>query len=358
MISLSVYFKVLKKHMLQMLIYLVAFLSFVALEITFHKFEGAVNHLKIIIQDEDQTNFSSGLITYLEKNAEIIQKDKANQNLEQALYFGAADCIVKIPKGFTELQQSDEPLLIQIESIENSGDKSQLVNAIDTYCRGENLGTQDKEETETEGFKLNIYFNYLIYGLGAVILIGVMDTMRVLNVPETKMRRLCAPITSWQEISSVLKCHLIFGVISLMTFIAGAGLIDLKNLLSLKGVLWSLNSLWLVIILVEMGYLFSMFASKAEHQVMITNVVTLGTNFLSGNYVRQSSLDAQVIALSKFLPTYWYIRSNNCIVNIKQGETGILNDVWQHFYIEGVFIVLLLVIILVISKEKARNRIS
>jgi ABC-2 type transport system permease protein len=82
------------------------------------------------------------------------------------------------------------------------------------------------------------------------------------------------------------------------------------------------------------------------------NVFSLGTCFISGVFVPQAFLGKTVIRIASFTPNYWYVKSNNSIVNISNFSMENLAPIFLNMFIVAGFAVAVLTVTLVVIKQK------
>ena len=133
------YFKIIKKNIGQLSIYLIIFLLFA---IIFGKvstspkdtdFESTKVNISIINKDEN-SKLISGLRDYLKENANIVDVGTSKEDLQDALFFREAEYIITIPKGFTkEILKGNKDINIEKTVIPNSTSEIYMDNLINRY---------------------------------------------------------------------------------------------------------------------------------------------------------------------------------------------------------------------------------
>jgi ABC-2 type transport system permease protein len=86
-------------------------------------------------------------------------------------------------------------------------------------------------------------------------------------------------------------------------------------------------------------------------QSAVANTVALGLAFLSGSFVPQSLLNANVLAVARFLPTYWYVRASDQIGRLSAFSWETLKPVIFSFLIQLGFAAALICIALVVARQ-------
>ena len=84
----------------------------------------------------------------------------------------------------------------------------------------------------------------------------------------------------------------------------------------------------------------------------VTNVLTLGMSFTSGVFVPQYLLGEQVLSFAQILPTYWFVKFNNEIINMGSITSDTLRPLLGYMGMQLGIAVAVLAVALVIIKQK------
>lgn len=384
MIHLKLYLKILRKHFPQTLIYIAFFLIITI--VSAHDYWGNQDYkkpYKVYWVSEEETNFVDGMKEYLGQDKDIEIKDlpkvhgdllnqvemepkRLDKLIDEAIIEQVVDCVIKVPKGFSQSLSSKEPMPLEIisrmsgEEIQNIDER--LKDYIDKSQRQKMtqngiLNRSSKEDTDSrrvshqdEAYRkqeiLHSYFDALVYGLSAVILIGIMSVTYSMNNKTVSARRSSAPMES-RDRFILLKCHFLFGALSLAAFILFGFFFGGQYMFSKKVFLWSLNAGLLMCIIVMVGYLCSFFVKSVQVQIIITNLLTLGCMFVSGIIMEQDTQSALTMKIAQFLPTYWYVRGNALIDKKDIGQQYLDKDLVYCVGIELLFLAAFIVLALI-----------
>ena len=116
--------------------------------------------------------------------------------------------------------------------------------------------------------------------------------------------------------------------------------------------LYSLNTLSFTFVCASIGLLIGTFVRGQNAQQGVVNVVTLGLCFLGGVYVPQSIMSKPVLAVSKFLPSYWFVKANDAISLLSDPSPQNLGAIHTSMLIQVAFAVAIFSITLFFSKER------
>ena len=115
-----------------------------------------------------------------------------------------------------------------------------------------------------------------------------------------------------------------------------------------------LNSFVYLLVGASITYFASSFAISDDVAHMIGNTIGLGMSFLCGGFVPQSMLSDGVLRAARFLPMYWYLRSNNMLAGFSN-DTYDLNLYWTAIGIQLLFAGAFLTFALVVSRLRRQN---
>ena len=378
------YFKIIKKNLPMLILYLVIFLS-VAIGITasnrtqeMTSFSTAKSDLALI-NDDKASDLSKGLVTYIEQNANLVDVGEDTEKLKDALFYEKIDYILRIPEGFSQafmagndvqLEQTkgiDQTAGIQLEMLLN-----RFLNTASLYARhGNNLTQAEVIEKTIKDLSLETpvemktfdsglsdadliayFFNYASYSTIIILIFGISTFMLVFNKSFIKQRTMCSPLSSNQMVAQRLMGDLVLAVcLWLITTICGF-LVHGDALLSVNGALWILNLLIFSLVCLSISFLIGSLIKNKNSLSAVANTVGLGSSFLCGAFVPQYLLGESVLSVARFIPTYWYIRGNNLIAGLNTFNSETLGPVLMTFVIQIGFIVAIIAVSMVINKQR------
>ncbi len=378
------YFKVIKKNIPSMLIYLVVFIG---LAIMFSMMIGgnkianfSETKCRIAFFNYDKESvFIDSFKEYLKDNATIIDVTDETQKLQDALFYRDVEYIVKIPKGFTKsLLYGKGDVLIEKTSLPDSTSAmyvdfliNKYLNQVKLYSKNipgitykeivSNVENDLKKEanvnlksygssTSTSG--ISYYFIYFSYSIIAILFLGISSIMIVFNNPELKKRNFCSPVSKFKINMQIILGNLAFSVFVWALLVAFSTVLYGSALFTVKSMYLVLNALIFTFVCLSMAFIIGTFIKSRNTQSAIANVLTLGLCFIGGVFVPQQFLGNTVLAISKFTPTYWYVKVINDLDKISFLNFSNLKPVYYEMLIELLFAVGLLTVGLFISRQR------
>ena len=380
----KVYFKVVQKNIGQMIIYVGLFFFFAVVLTNVYSTPQnssfSVTKCNIaFINNDTNSKLVRGSRDYLSENANIVNIADNTQKLQDALFFGSVDYIVRVPKGFTAEFLSGKDVQLQKTTIPDSANSFYMDSMIDNYMNTaktysdniKNLSQADivsyvdndlsqTTQVDLSNFKEQnsnaascaYYFNFLAYALFAVLILGVCVVMMVFTNSDLKKRNLCSPIKLKNMNMQMVLGNISFALISWFLLIIASFIMYGSYMFTANALLLLLNSLVFTLAALSVSYLIGNLLKSRGAMQAAANVIALGSSFICGVFVPQYLLSKTVINIANFLPTYWYVKNNNNIVNIVNFNMQNLMPVFINMFIVLGFAAAILIVTLVVIKQR------
>lgn len=383
----KLYFKVLKKHMGQMIMYIGIFAGILFGVIIPNAVKNDVANYedtkcKYAIFDYDNSEASKALSEYLEnahKKVEIADDDK--ETIQDELYERNVGCVVRIKEGygsaFESFDSSKEPDKIKeyLEIYAISGVNStelfeQSINAYSTTLytyinAGFELSEAVKKADEAEKVSVDVslpegdkvegisaftyMLRYLAWIFVAMCVIGIAPVLSIFDKKEIRDRIGCSAYKFGRINIETLLGVLVTGVGICAVYILVALIGMRDDILSFTGLLQICNMFCYMVVALALTFLVSRITSKRDVISVMANVISLGMAFLCGVFVPMEFLSGTVIKLAHFLPAYWYVIAINAIDSYSAGD---LPKIFSYMGIELLFGAAIIVMAVVIYRNK------
>ncbi|NLA88106.1 MAG: ABC transporter permease, partial [Clostridiales bacterium] len=222
----NAYFKVIKKNLASISIYFFVFMGMAVLFLNLGGSQASPDFsstkTNVVLFTEEETPLVAGLKELLTENARIIPLADSDESVQDALFFGKADYILRIPVGFTDsfLSGNDTVLLQKTARPMSPGAVSvdliigKYLNLTRLYLHnlpditGEkaaenvlrDLRVSAEVEMKTNAVKIKTTgltdsFRYLAYPILAILIMGITTAIMAFNSAEISRRNLCAPLS-------------------------------------------------------------------------------------------------------------------------------------------------------------------
>ncbi len=378
------YFKIIKKNIPMLSLYMIIFLS-VVVGITLSNRPGEISDFTqsksslAIVNEDSGSALSEGLIAYIAENANIIDLGEGEGAFKDALFYEKIAFVLKIPKGFSDDFMNGKAVsLEETKGINKTAGMytemliNSFLNTARLYALNANNMTQSEVVQSTtkdlsidtkvtmrrydkgmpQGEIISFFFNYASYSTIVILIFGVSTFMMVFNRSVIKLRTLCSPLSQTQVVFQSLLADFCFAmVVWAITMICGFILYG-SELFSLNGVLWGLNLFIFSMVSLAISFLIGSIIKSKKSIPAIGNTIGLGFSFLCGAFVPQYLLGDGVLAVAKFIPTYWYIRANNLIGNLNSISSEQIGPIMICYSIQVGFFAAIIAISLVINKQR------
>ena len=382
------YFKIIRNRLPIMTMYLMIFVV-VSIIITNMAGPGAASfnasRCKLALFNEDAgAPIAEGLAAYLKKTSDIVDISDDRQNVEDALFGGNLDYVLRIPAGFSEsfIAGGDAKLLRTAAGGSVAGVYLDML--IDKYLGIAELYAKnspeltagqiqafvaadiDKQadirvsapERAADTSLLGYYFQYLAYPILAVMIFGVTSFMMAFGEKDVSNRNLCSPLKPSAMNLQIVLGNVIFAVgawalMCAMVFIAhgkppqGAG-----------ALLLCANALVMVISSLAIGFLAGKFIRDSGVQSAVANVVSLGVSFISGVFVEQDLLGQTVLNIARFTPGYWYVKAVNDIKGTVTFDWAGMEPVLLGMLVQLGFAAVFFLVAFAASKQMKQNKLA
>lgn len=366
MTNFKLYFKLLKKHMVQQMIYFIFFiLIFVANE-SFNHIEEP-NQYQIYIVGNKKSSICQEIKTYLEnkKGAKVIflevkekyrldsEREEALERLiDEAVLTDVASCVIKVAEeGQTRIEiftNLDDAISLDIEQTVEAALQKDGSYPIEKETRIAYSEIDKKHEN------IRSYLNIGIYGLSTLICVGIISVSASMNKRQIKERRSCAPTEEMTE-RDLLKYHFFLGFIINAILFLPVYYFDWTLIFSTEGLLLGINTLLVSGNLVLIGYLLSIFIHNLSLEMAAVNVVSLVTLFMSGTVQEQWEVSELALRIGSFMPTFWYVKANNLITMKALSQQNSHREILETMMIEVLFFIALYIIGLIARTQKSEE---
>lgn len=379
------YFKIIKKNIGQLSIYLIIFLLFA---IIFGKvstspkdtdFESTKVNISIINKDEN-SKLISGLTDYLKENANIVDVGTSKEDLQDALFFREAEYIITIPKGFTkEILKGNKDINIEKTVIPNSTSEIYMDNLINRYLNTVKMYTStidnisqaklvsnvNKDLSHTTDVKIKTYdndysnnascanyYNFFAYSMFAVLILGISLVMISFNNKDLKRRNLASSLSMKNMNIQMVFANITYAVVVWFVMIIASFIMFKNYMFTINGLLSLLNSFVFTLAALSISILISNLVTSRNALSAVVNVIALGSCFISGVFVPQQYLGDTVLSIAKFNPTYWYVKANDDIAILVNYSNENMRPIFMSMIIVLGFALAVYAVTLVVIKQK------
>lgn len=329
--------------------------------------------------NKDKGEAGEKLEEYLKLENEFVEEKDDKDILLDEMFFRNLDCVVYIPEDFTDrLVKGETQELLEVVLIPGlqKGELAktsinQFLSAIQIYLQcgydideADRLAREDLSKEATvkmpdgkenqEWGKWVYYFEFLVYILLCVIVIGMGPVLIIFDEKNIGMRNKCSATSlARMNVEKILGC-ITFVAICYTLFMVMAMILYTEYMLSVKGVLLMILSGIFAMLSVAITFLATQFLKTENALNMVANTLGLVMCFLGGVFVPVSFFSEGVLRISKLMPTYWYIKAIEEINSIKEGME-IPKVILQYYGILMLFTIAIFALGLVATKMRRQK---
>jgi ABC-2 type transport system permease protein len=321
---------------------------------------------------------SEGLVEYLSENAKIVAVDNSEESIQDALFYGIIDYVLRIPEGFSEgFMKGDAPELTKNVTASTASGASidlminKYLSIADTfrlntpgadrqYIRDNTaLSLQSaadaqmvatREQINTS--KLSFYFMFAAYPIMAILIMSVTTIMITFNETDLSKRNACAPVSPLKMNLQLVLGNSILALAVWLIICAYNILIYGRDSLNTGSVLLCVNTLVFTLVSLSIGFIGGRLIKGGAAQSAYTNVIALGISFISGIFVPQEMLGDTVLKIASFTPGYWYVKAVNDISSLPGYSLANLRQAIGFMLIQLGFAAAIFIVALALSKQK------
>lgn len=288
--------------------------------------------LDISIIDNSNSNLSRSLIDYLAAKNNIVDPPKDLEDGKELIFLEIADAVIIIPEDFEEkvinkekaievyrddrkiesyqIQHQINKFLSFVNATNDNGDFDlDTVNlALKEKAEVKILGASNGNENIKEWFLY--YFNFTSYVIIAVYIVLIGMVMSDFSEANIENRR---KVSSKRNIDFNKEIYLgQFSLAAIVTsiFILGSIILKGKYIGEVQFGKYVINTIIFSFAILSLTYLINNITNNRFIKNGISTVLSLGTSFISGVMIPQELLGQKVVSISKFFPTYYFVKIN------------------------------------------------
>ncbi len=382
MIVFDAFFKIIRRNIGSLLIYVFVFLG-VSMIITGElrrqgdaAFTEPRTHIALFNEDGDEA-LAAGLEEYLQQNTTLVAVDNDDQAVQDAMFYGNISYALRIPAGFSQsLLNASNDVPIQKVAVSGVDTSVSMDFLVQRYLRLAQLHAQGQpgasaadivaavahdlqQQAEvkvnlygnsTQTGDLSYYFRYLAYCILAIMILGVTTFMMTLNDADLSNRNQCSPVRPLRMNLQLVLGNTVFALVVWAICCAMSFAVYGSVPWNLGTLLLCVNTLVITLVALSIAFLAGKFVRQRGVQSAIANVVSLGLSFLSGVFVDQTLLGEGVLRYARFEPVYWYVKAVEDIRNLTDFSFAGISGVVNSMLIQLGFAVAIFLVALALSK--------
>ena len=376
------FFKILNKNKLSMVIYVAIFFA-LSLQFTQSGQENSKTifsetELYVAVDNKDKGEMGKALKQYLSEKNVIKEVPEEREKLLDDMYYEDIDYVLMIPEDFSEKFMSGErenvlsgtsvpgtnsAYLIENEIsefmktlgmyVDGGFDENEAALQTLSGMKGESRVAFLSEDDSIEKPSAFYYFQYIPYIFICVMINGLSVVLMAFGNKDVDARNKCSAMSFAKRNAQMVLGSVCMMLMLCALFVGAACVLYPDFMCGVKGILSACNTLIYAFFCVSMAFLVGRVTKNSGQLQIISNVVGLAFSFLGGVFVPMELMSDGIKNISKFVPAYWYVCSNEKIWKLNSFHGA--GDIYMNFLVIGTFSIAVLAAAMTINRLKARS---
>ena len=374
------FLKILRKNMPMIIVYTAILILFGGFSMKTQDKSLSFSAVKpdiLIVNYDSNEGITKNFIEYIKNNSITPNIKDSEEARNDALFYNDTDYIIYIPKNFNKDFMEGKNPVIEVKKGNNfnASYAEMLINRyfkIATLYR-EKINNQEKLaqkinetlENETEitiTTKLDtdklasadFFFNFESYSLLVCLIFIISLMLSTFNSEKIRKRTIISSTNYKKNNRILLLSNLLYSFTIWFVYLLLA-IIILGNILwTDNGILYIVNSFIHLLTITSLAFLIGNVVTNKDAINGITNVIGLGTSFLCGVFVPISYLPTSVIHIAHFLPTYYYVDSNEIITSLEKINMETLRPIFINMSVLVFSAVVFLILSNIVSNKRRK----
>lgn len=378
MIVFSTFWKIVKKYKGTILLYTVMLIMFGGINLTSNSTNDMFTPTKpniFIVNKDSNMGLTKNLINYLKKNTNVVSLEDDEEKINDALFYRDISYVIYIPKNYSkdvldkkdvtiDIKSSkdytssltemmlDKYLNVQSNLVNITNNQDELVNMINNTLDVNSEVVVSSKLDNSYLNRVSRYFNFGSYSLLAVIIFIVTLVINSFKENTINKRIIVSSFNYKKHNSLLMLSSFVYSLIVWVLFSLLSVILLGKDMISLRGILYFVNTFMFVIPTLSFGILISTLVNNKDSIGGIVNVVSLGSAFLCGAFIPTEYLPKIVLSIAHIFPAYYFIDSNNLLSSMEIINFSNLTPVFINYFVLIIFMLIFIVVNNYVLKKK------
>lgn len=378
MIVFSTFWRIVKKYKGTILLYTVMLIMFGGINLTSNSTNDMFTPTKpniFIVNKDSNMGLTKNLINYLKKNTNVVSLEDDEEKINDALFYRDISYVIYIPKNYSkdvldkkdvtlDIKSSkdytssltemmlDKYLNVQSNLVNITNNQDELVNMINNTL---DINSEVVVNSKIDNSYLNRvsrYFNFGSYSLLAVIIFIVTLVINSFKENTINKRIIVSSFNYKKHNSLLMLSSFVYSLIVWVLFSLLSVILLGKDMISLRGILYFVNTFMFIMPTLSFGILISTLVNNKDSIGGIVNVVGLGSAFLCGAFIPTEYLPKIVLSIAHIFPAYYFIDSNNLLSSMEIINFSNLIPVFINYFVLIIFMLIFIAVNNYVLKKK------
>ena len=378
MIVFSTFWRIVKKYKGTILLYTVMLIMFGGINLTSNSTNDMFTPTKpniFIVNKDSNMGLTKNLINYLKKNTNVVSLEDDEEKINDALFYRDISYVIYIPKNYSkdvldkkdvtiDIKSSkdytssltemmlDKYLNVQSNLVNITNNQDELVNMINNTLDVNSEVVVSRKLDNSYLNRVSRYFNFGSYSLLAVIIFIVTLVINSFKENTINKRIIVSSFNYKKHNSLLMLSSFVYSLIVWVLFSLLSVILLGKDMISLRGILYFVNTFMFVMPTLSFGILISTLVNNKDSIGGIVNVVSLGSAFLCGAFIPTEYLPKIVLSIAHIFPAYYFIDSNNLLSSMEIINFSNLIPVFINYFVLIIFMLIFIVVNNYVLKKK------
>lgn len=378
MIVFSTFWRIVKKYKGTILLYIVMLIMFGGINLTSNSTNDLFTPTKpniFIVNKDSNMGLTKNLINYLKKNTNVVSLEDDEEKINDALFYRDISYAIYIPKNYSkdvldkkdvtiDIKSSkdytssltemmlDKYLNVQSNLVNITNNQDELVNMINNTLDVNSEVIVSSKLDNSYLNKVSRYFNFGSYSLLAVIIFIVTLVINSFKENTINKRIIVSSFNYKKHNSLLMLSSFVYSLIVWVLFSLLSVILLGKDMISLRGILYFVNTFMFIMPTLSFGILISTLVNNKDSIGGIVNVVGLGSAFLCGAFIPTEYLPKIVLSIAHVFPAYYFIDSNNLLSSMEIINFSNLIPVFINYFVLIIFMLIFIVVNNYVLKKK------
>lgn len=378
MIVFSTFWRIVKKYKGTILLYTVMLIIFGGINLTSNSTNDMFTPTKpniFIVNKDSNMGLTKNLINYLKKNTNVVSLEDDEEKINDALFYRDISYVIYIPKNYSKdvldkkdvtinIKSSkdytssltemmlDKYLNVQSNLVNITNNQDELVNMINNTLDVNSEVVVSSKLDNSYLNRVSRYFNFGSYSLLAVIIFIVTLVINSFKENTINKRIIVSSFNYKKHNSLLMLSSFVYSLIVWVLFSLLSVILLGKDMISLRGILYFVNTFMFVMPSLSFGILISTLVNNKDSIGGIVNVVSLGSAFLCGAFIPTEYLPKIVLSIAHIFPAYYFIDSNNLLSSMEIINFSNLTPVFINYFVLIIFMLIFIVVNNYVLKKK------
>lgn len=378
MIVFSTFWRIVKKYKGTILLYTVMLIMFGGINLTSNSTNDMFTPTKpniFIVNKDSNMGLTKNLINYLKKNTNVVSLEDDEEKINDALFYRDISYAIYIPKNYSkdvldkkdvtiDIKSSkdytssltemmlDKYLNVQSNLVNITNNQDELVNMINNTLDVNSEVIVSSKLDNSYLNKVSRYFNFGSYSLLAVIIFIVTLVINSFKENTINKRIIVSSFNYKKHNSLLMLSSFVYSLIVWVLFSLLSVILLGKDMISLRGILYFVNTFMFIMPTLSFGILISTLVNNKDSIGGIVNVVGLGSAFLCGAFIPTEYLPKIVLSIAHVFPAYYFIDSNNLLSSMEIINFSNLIPVFINYFVLIIFMLIFIVVNNYVLKKK------